>query len=208
MFSSNLFRTHMLVTLATIALATAACGGGDDSTGPTPAPATNGTLFVSNDSDRSIWYVFTRTCGATAWSEDHLESDIIPQETSQSFTLAGGCYDGSSPLGARGRTGRPEARGRQEQRDLARGRSVDRGGEHLAGRGVGERGVDVTEEQAVVDEKFDGRSKGEQLRAITKLLSARCGLRLRWRGVRAPHVVDDLPRPVGLQCSSVALLHA
>ena len=93
MFSGNLFRTPVLVALATIALATAACGGGDDSTGPTPAPATNGTLFVSNDSDRSIWYVFTRTCGATAWSEDHLESDIIPQETSQSFTLAAGCYD-------------------------------------------------------------------------------------------------------------------
>ena len=93
MFSSNLFRTRVLVALATMALATAACGGGDDSTGPTPAPATNGTLFVSNDSDRSIWYVFTRTCGATAWSEDHLGSDIIPQETSQSFTLAAGCYD-------------------------------------------------------------------------------------------------------------------
>ena len=93
MFSGNLFRTPVLVALATITLATAACGGGDDSTGPTPAPATNGTLFVSNDSDRSIWYVFTRTCGATAWSDDHLGSDIIPQETSQSFTLAAGCYD-------------------------------------------------------------------------------------------------------------------
>ena len=93
MFSGNLFRTRVLVALATIALATAACGGGDDSTGPTPAPATNGTLYVSNDSDRSIWYVFTRTCGATAWSDDHLGSDIIPQETSQSFTLAAGCYD-------------------------------------------------------------------------------------------------------------------
>ena len=93
MFSGNLFRTRVLVALATIALATAACGG-DDSTGPGTDPQpSNGTLYVSNDSDRSIWYVFTRTCGATAWSEDHLGSDIIPQETSQSFTLAGGCYD-------------------------------------------------------------------------------------------------------------------
>ena len=93
MFSSNLFRTPVLVALATIALSTAACGG-DDSTGPGTDPQpSNGTLYVSNDSDRSIWYVFTRTCGATAWSDDHLGSDIIPQETSQSFTLAGGCYD-------------------------------------------------------------------------------------------------------------------
>jgi hypothetical protein len=33
MFSSNLFRTRVLVALATIALATAACGSGDDSIG-------------------------------------------------------------------------------------------------------------------------------------------------------------------------------
>jgi hypothetical protein len=93
MFSSNLFRTRVLVALATIALVTAACGGSDDSTGPTPAPATNGTLFVSNDSDREIWYVFTRACGSTAWSDDLLGSDIIPLETSESFTVAAGCYD-------------------------------------------------------------------------------------------------------------------
>jgi hypothetical protein len=93
MFSNNLFRTRVLVALATIALATAACGGDDDSTGPTPAPAGNGTLFVSNDSDREIWYVFTRTCGSTAWSGDLLGSDIIPLETSESFSVAAGCYD-------------------------------------------------------------------------------------------------------------------
>jgi hypothetical protein len=93
MFSSNLFRTRVLVALATIALATAACGGDDDSTGPTPTPAGNGTLFVSNDSDREIWYVFTRPCGSTAWSDDLLGSDIIPLETSESFTVAAGCYD-------------------------------------------------------------------------------------------------------------------
>jgi hypothetical protein len=91
MFSRNLFRTRVLLALATIALASAACGG-DDSTGPTPAPS-NGTLFVSNDSDREIWYVFTRTCGSTAWSDDLLGSDIIPLETSESFTVAAGCYD-------------------------------------------------------------------------------------------------------------------
>jgi hypothetical protein len=37
--------------------------------------------------------VFTRTCGSTAWSDDLLGSDIIPRETSGSFTLAAGCYD-------------------------------------------------------------------------------------------------------------------
>ena len=93
MFIGKRSRLGGLVFLAALALATAARGG-DDSTGPGTDPQpSNGTLYVSNDSDRSIWYVFTRTCGTTAWSDDHLGSHIIPQETSQSFPLAAGCYD-------------------------------------------------------------------------------------------------------------------
>ncbi len=81
---------------AALALATAACGGDGDSTGPGPNPepsGAQGTLFVSNDSDREIWYVFARTCGASSWGEDLLGSDIIPLQTSGSFTLTAGCYD-------------------------------------------------------------------------------------------------------------------
>src|SRR5215210_306419 len=93
MFISKRSRLGGLVALAALALATAACGG-DDSTGPGTDPQpTNGTLYVSNDSDRSIWYVFTRTCGASAWSEDHLGSNIIVEQTSGTFTLPAGCYD-------------------------------------------------------------------------------------------------------------------
>jgi hypothetical protein len=91
MFISKRFRLGGLVAVAALALATTACGG-DDSTSPDPAPS-NGTLYVSNDSDRSIWYVFTRACGSTAWSDDHLGSNTIPLQTSESFTLAAGCYD-------------------------------------------------------------------------------------------------------------------
>jgi hypothetical protein len=95
-----------------LALATTACGGDSDSTGPSGPPAPGpepsggvGTLFVSNDSDRSIWYVFARACGNSAWGEDLLGSDIIPQQTSGSFTLAAGCYDVralSAPIGGPG----------------------------------------------------------------------------------------------------------
>jgi hypothetical protein len=95
MLISKRFRLGGLVALAALALASAACGGGD-STGPGTNPdpgVTNGTLYVSNDSDREIWYVFTRACGSTAWSDDHLGSDIIPLQTSETFTVAAGCYD-------------------------------------------------------------------------------------------------------------------
>ena len=91
MFISKRFRLGGLAAVAALALATTACGG-DDSTSPDPTPS-NGTLYVSNDSDRSIWYVFTRACGSTAWSDDHLGSNIISVQTSESFTLAAGCYD-------------------------------------------------------------------------------------------------------------------
>jgi hypothetical protein len=117
---SQLLRRVGGTAFAALALATAACGGDSDSTGPGPvdpgpgpvdpgpgpAPSdAQGTLYVSNNSDRSIWYVFARTCSTTSWGEDLLGSDIITKQTSGSFTLAAGCYDVrtlSAPIGGPG----------------------------------------------------------------------------------------------------------
>lgn len=109
---ATLLRRFGAPAFAALALATAACGGDGDSTGPGPGPgddpvpdATAGTLYVSNDSDREIWYVFARACGTSAWGEDLLGSDIIPLQTSGSFSLGAGCYDVralSEPIGGPG----------------------------------------------------------------------------------------------------------
>ena len=64
---------------AALSLATAACGGDElrPARARIPEPSgAQGTLFVSNDSDREIWYVFARSCGASAWGEDLLGSDM------------------------------------------------------------------------------------------------------------------------------------
>jgi hypothetical protein len=104
---SQLLRRFGGTAFVALALATAACGGDSDSTGPGPS-ASEGTLYVSNDSDREIWYVFARTCGTSDWGNDLLGADIIPLQTSETFTLAAGCYDVRALSGPVGGPGGPK----------------------------------------------------------------------------------------------------
>jgi hypothetical protein len=94
---SLMLRRLLGPTVVALASLTAACGGGDDSTtgpGQNPEPgASQATLYVSNDADRSVFYVFARACGTQNWGEDLLGTDSIEPTTSHSFQLAAGCYD-------------------------------------------------------------------------------------------------------------------
>jgi hypothetical protein len=98
--------------LATLALATAACGGGDDATGPsspapstggsnqTPAPSSNlGTLEVSNPTTVTIYFIKVRACGTTDFGSDLLldpndgVGGLLSSSETGHWKLAPGCYD-------------------------------------------------------------------------------------------------------------------
>jgi hypothetical protein len=86
--------------LATLAfalatLATAACGGGDDSsTGPTPTPTGNATVTVVNHAPNgSVMFLRYHPCGTTGWSSDQLGASILSQNEQVSFEVSPGCID-------------------------------------------------------------------------------------------------------------------
>ncbi len=98
--------------LATLALATAACGGGDDATGPSgpapspggsnpsPAPSSKlGTLDVSNPTTVTIYFIKVRACGTTDFGSDLLldpndgVGGLLSTSEKGHWQLAPGCYD-------------------------------------------------------------------------------------------------------------------
>ncbi|HUR94309.1 MAG TPA: hypothetical protein VMY76_06985 [Gemmatimonadales bacterium] len=94
----SLIRTisrRSLPFVAMLALATAACGGDDGSTGPSPSPSTgDATVTVVNHAPTgSVLFLRYRACGASAWGTDVLGSSVLSGGEQISWQLAAGCYD-------------------------------------------------------------------------------------------------------------------
>lgn len=98
MFNTLRIRRHLsLAAFTLLTAATAACGGGSDSTGPTPAPgggSTVGTVTLVNSAPNgTALFVRRRACGATTWGSDMLGSSILSGGEQQSWEVEAGCYD-------------------------------------------------------------------------------------------------------------------
>jgi hypothetical protein len=97
MFSSirTIGRRALPLAIALVTLATAACGGGDDSsTGPSPVPSGNATVTVVNHAPTgTVLFLRYRTCGTSQWSADVLGSSILGKNEQKAFSVAAGCYD-------------------------------------------------------------------------------------------------------------------
>jgi hypothetical protein len=82
----------LVVALAT--LATAACGGGDDSTtGPGPSPTEATVTVVNHAPTGTVLFLRYRPCGTSGWSSDLLGSGILGSGEQHSWDVAPGCYD-------------------------------------------------------------------------------------------------------------------
>ena len=82
----------LVAALAT--LATAACGGGDDSpTGPGPTPTEATFTVVNHAPSGSVLFLRYRPCGTSGWSSDVLGSSVLSSGEQTSWTVAAGCYD-------------------------------------------------------------------------------------------------------------------
>jgi hypothetical protein len=85
------------LAFALASLATAACGGGDDSTtGPTPnpTPSGNATVTVVNHAPTgSVMFLRYHPCGTSGWSSDQLGASILSQNEQVSFEVTPGCID-------------------------------------------------------------------------------------------------------------------
>jgi hypothetical protein len=82
----------LVVALAT--LATAACGGGDDTTtGPGPSPTVATVTVVNHAPTGTVLFLRYRPCGASGWSSDLLGSSILGSGEQHSWDVSPGCYD-------------------------------------------------------------------------------------------------------------------
>jgi hypothetical protein len=82
----------LVAALAT--LATAACGGGDDSpAGPGPTPTEATFTVVNHAPSGSVLFLRYRPCGTSGWSSDVLGSSVLSSGEQTSWTVAAGCYD-------------------------------------------------------------------------------------------------------------------
>jgi hypothetical protein len=82
----------LVVALAT--LATAACGGGDDSTtGPGPSTAEATVTIVNHAPTGTVLTLRYRPCGASGWSSDLLGSSTLGSGEQHSWEVSPGCYD-------------------------------------------------------------------------------------------------------------------
>ena len=82
----------LVAALAT--LATAACGGGDDSTtGPGPTPTEATFTVVNHAPNGSVLFLRYRPCGGSGWSSDVLGSSVLSSGEQTSWTVSPGCYD-------------------------------------------------------------------------------------------------------------------
>lgn len=85
--------TRRILAVMGVALLAAACGG-DNSDEPTgPGTSGNPKLRIENRSEHSAWYVYTRECGGTEWSSDHLGAHIIQINHAVTFSMEPGCKD-------------------------------------------------------------------------------------------------------------------
>ena len=85
--------TRRILAVMGVALLAAGCGGdgSDDATGP--GSSGNPRLRIENRSEHSAWYVYTRACGTTEWSSDHLGAHIIQINHAVTFNVESGCKD-------------------------------------------------------------------------------------------------------------------
>jgi hypothetical protein len=82
----------LVVALAT--LATAACGGGDDTTtGPGPSTTEATVTVVNHAPTGTVLFLRYRPCGASGWSSDLLGSSILGSGEQHSWDVSPGCYD-------------------------------------------------------------------------------------------------------------------
>src|SRR5215210_3641012 len=79
--------------VATLALATAACGGDDGSTGPSPSNDDATVTVVNHAPAGSVLFLRYRACGTSAWGTDVLGSSVLSGGEQISWQLAAGCYD-------------------------------------------------------------------------------------------------------------------
>jgi len=88
-------RRSLPLVVALVTLATAACGGGDDSpAGPGPS-TTDATVTVVNNAANhgTVLALRYRPCGSSGWSVDLLGSGILGSGEQHSWTVSAGCYD-------------------------------------------------------------------------------------------------------------------
>lgn len=80
---------RIMATMTLLLVLVSACGDDD---GPTGADARARVTLV-NGTDHSVWYVFTRNCGTTTWSDDLLGATVISVGQTKTVSVVPGCKD-------------------------------------------------------------------------------------------------------------------
>ena len=87
-------RSSLPLVVALATLATAACGGGDDTTtGPGPSTGQATVTVVNHAATGTVLFLRYRPCGASGWSSDLLGSSILGSGEQHSWDVSPGCYD-------------------------------------------------------------------------------------------------------------------
>ena len=100
---------NYLAGLATAAIlfGAAACGGGDNATGPAPTPPappapTTGTIRLLNESSATIVAVYFTKCDENTWGSNRLAaSERLAPGALRTWTVEPGCYDLKASTGSK-----------------------------------------------------------------------------------------------------------
>jgi hypothetical protein len=86
---------------AALVVGAVACGGGGDSTGPTPAPQT-ATIRLLNESSVPIVAVYFTACSESTWGSNRLgASETLAPGALRTWTVEPGCYDLRASTGSK-----------------------------------------------------------------------------------------------------------
>jgi len=98
------FKRLTVLAIAALSLGAVACGGGSDSTGPTPAPQ-SGTIKLLNGSSATIIGVYFTKCEDSSWGQNRLAStDSLAPGALRTWTVEPGCYDLKASTGSKSAT--------------------------------------------------------------------------------------------------------